>query len=152
MAEMMVERLLLFVGFPARRFIGNGDVAQHPRRIVRLPFAARLQRRKRQHVGRLVDPAPVAIQRLDAGVVGQHDRELAIADVGGDKLGRGRNGTIDRRLGFGLGLPAVGDDKNLGDWKGRRCHQFGVLVATDSTFKPRARHVLWVAGRCGNPS
>src|SRR3981081_4130448 len=29
MAEVMVERLLLFVGLMARRFIGDGDVAEH---------------------------------------------------------------------------------------------------------------------------
>src|SRR5579872_1478555 len=29
MAEMMGERLLLFIGFPARRLEGDGDVAEH---------------------------------------------------------------------------------------------------------------------------
>ena len=43
MAEMMIERFLLVIGLPAHRFIGNGDVAEHPRRIVRTAAAGRLQ-------------------------------------------------------------------------------------------------------------
>src|SRR4030081_2477488 len=34
MAEMMIERLLFVIGLPARGFIGDGDVAEHARRIV----------------------------------------------------------------------------------------------------------------------
>ena len=34
MAEMMIERLLFVVGLPARGLIGDGDVAEHARRIV----------------------------------------------------------------------------------------------------------------------
>src|SRR4029077_8410553 len=47
MAEMMVERLLFLAAVPSRRLVGNGDVAQHARRI-RVPArAGRLQRGKR---------------------------------------------------------------------------------------------------------
>src|SRR5258708_21358843 len=69
MAEMMFERLLFVVGFLARRFIGDGDIAEHARRIVG-PAWADLQRRKRQHVGRLVDATPIAVQGANARVVG----------------------------------------------------------------------------------
>ena len=79
MAEMMVERLLFVVGFLARGLIGDGDVAEHARRIVGAAAAGRLQRRKRQHVGRLVDAAPVAVQGANAGIVGQHHREFGFA-------------------------------------------------------------------------
>src|SRR3984893_5655109 len=65
MAEMMIERLLLVIGFLARRFIGDGDVAEHARRVVGAARTARLQSRKRQHIGRLVDGAPVAVQGED---------------------------------------------------------------------------------------
>src|SRR4051812_39565084 len=58
-AEMMIERLLLVVGFPSRRVIGNRDFPEHPRRVVWTDRAARLQGRKRQHVGRLVDASPI---------------------------------------------------------------------------------------------
>src|ERR1700687_3479792 len=58
MAEVVVERLLLFVGLTAGRFIGDGDVAEHARCVVGFVPAGGLQRRKRQHVGRLVDAAP----------------------------------------------------------------------------------------------
>src|SRR6266704_597759 len=34
MAEMMIERLLLIICFLSRRFVGDGDVAEHARRIV----------------------------------------------------------------------------------------------------------------------
>ena len=112
-AQMMVERLLFVVGFPSRRFIGDGDVAEHARRILWTVRAARLQRRKRQHVGRLVDAAPSTVQCADAGVVGQHDRELGASDIGCDELGRGRNRPMDDGLGVRLGLPAIGDNKNF---------------------------------------
>src|ERR1700730_17144714 len=69
-AEMMIERLLLVIGFLSRRFVGDGDVAKHARRIVGPAPAARLQGRKRQHIGRLVDAAPVAVQHADSGVIG----------------------------------------------------------------------------------
>src|SRR6266567_8623439 len=70
MAEMMVERLLFVVGLFPRRLEGDGDIAEHARRVVRRARSRRLQRRKRQHVGRLVDAAPVAVQRLNPGIVG----------------------------------------------------------------------------------
>src|SRR3984893_13748963 len=69
-AEMMIERLLLVIGFLSRRFIGDGDVAEHARRVVGPARAGRLQGRKRQHIGRLVDAAPVAVQGADSGVIG----------------------------------------------------------------------------------
>src|SRR6202158_2594040 len=81
MAEMMIERLLLGIGLPARGFIGDRNVAEHPRRIVGPACAGRRQGRKRQHVGRLVDAAPVAVERANSGVVGQHHRELGFADI-----------------------------------------------------------------------
>src|SRR5437588_9289964 len=61
MAEVMVERLLFFVGLLARGLIGNGDIAEHARRIGWRAGRC-LQRWKRQHVGRLVDAAPVAVE------------------------------------------------------------------------------------------
>src|SRR5712671_7599052 len=94
MAEMMIERLLLVIRFLSRRFVGDGDVAEHARRIVGTARAGRLQRRKRQHVGRLVDATPVAVQGADAGVVGLHHRELGFAEACIDGLGRGCNGAM----------------------------------------------------------
>ena len=49
------------------------------RRAVRACAAvyAWLLRRKRQHVGRLVLAAPVAVERADRRIIGQHDRKLA---------------------------------------------------------------------------
>src|SRR5450756_443876 len=95
MAEMMDDCLLYVVGFLARRFIGNRDIAEHARRIVGARRSGRLQGGKRQYVGRLVDAAPVAVQRANAGVVGQHDRELGFADISIDDPGRGRDRAID---------------------------------------------------------
>src|ERR1700688_2358838 len=54
-AEMMVERLLLVIRLRPRRLIGDGDVAEHARRVVGAPSAGRRQGRKRQYVGRLTD-------------------------------------------------------------------------------------------------
>src|ERR1700726_3272270 len=87
MAEMMIERFLFVIGLPARRFIGDRDVAERARRIVRAARAGRLQGRERQHVGRLVDATPVAVQRSNSGVVGQHYRELGLADIRTGDLG-----------------------------------------------------------------
>src|SRR5258706_8445725 len=42
MAEVMIARLLLVIGFLARRFIGDGDVAEHARRVVVAARTARL--------------------------------------------------------------------------------------------------------------
>src|SRR6202790_2627195 len=81
MAEMMIERLLLVIGLLARRFIGNRNVAEHARRIVGAAWTGRRQGRKRQHIGRLVDATPVAVQRANSGIVGQHDSEFGFAKV-----------------------------------------------------------------------
>jgi hypothetical protein len=115
MAEMMLERLLFLIGLLAHRLIGNRDVAEHAGRVVRSARAGRLQRRERQHIGRLVDAAPVAVERANAGVVGQHDRQLGLADVLIDGLGGGRDRALDHGLGVGFISPASGDNENLGD-------------------------------------
>ena len=163
MAEMMVERLLFVVGFFARRLIGDGDIAEHARRVVGRARSGRLQRRKRQHVGRLVDAAPVAVQRLNPGIVGQHDREFGFADIGIGDFGRRIDGAMDHRLGVGLGLPAIGDDENFGDGKGGRQFRSRVWHSSVSGLRPEAcrrqargrrsgHQDLPVAGFCGNPS
>ncbi len=157
MAEMMIERLLLVIGLLARGLIGDGDVAEHPRRVVGTDRAGRRQGRKRQHVGRLVDAAPVAVERANAGIVGQHDREFGFAGAAIDHLGRRGDGALDHGLGVGLGLPAIGDDENLGYGNGKARHRSGISVATG--IRPRrgrggsySHQGLLVAGRCGNPS
>ena len=113
MAEMMVERLLFVIRLAAGRLVGDGDVAEHARGVVGAGRAGRLQRRKRQHVGRLVDAAPVAVQGANAGVVGQHHREFGIADIGIDHACCGRYCAMDGRFGIGFGPPAIGDNENL---------------------------------------
>src|SRR5467141_2109298 len=113
MAEMMIERLLLVIGFLSRRFIGDGDVAEHARGVVRAAWAGRRQGRKRQYVGRLVDTAPVAVQGSDAGVVGQYDREFGFAEARIDDLGGGCDSAMNDRFGVGFGLPAIGDNENF---------------------------------------
>src|SRR5436305_7333318 len=116
MAEVMLERLLFLIGLLPHRLIGNRDIAKHARRVViRGARAGRLQRRERQHVGRLVDAAPVQVEHANAGVVGQHDRQLGLADVLIDGLGGGRDGALDHGLGGGFISPAIGDNENLGD-------------------------------------
>src|ERR1700722_4062341 len=118
MAEMMIEWLLLIICLAARRFIGDRNVAQHGGRIVGSIVDGRRQGRKRQHVGRLVDTAPVQVERADADIVGQHDREVGlgktfIGEVPLDEPGRGSDGAVDDGLGVALRLPAIGDNENL---------------------------------------
>ena len=119
MAEMMIERLLFPIGLSARGLVGDGDIAEHAR-CVRRRARRCLQRRKRQHVGRLVDAAPVGVQRANSGIVGQHYRNLGLADIGVGKFGSGLDGAMDHRLGVGLGLPAIGDDENFSEREGGR--------------------------------
>src|SRR5260370_22199762 len=157
MAEMMIERLLLVIGLFSRRFVGDGDIAQHAWRIVGADRAGRRQGRERQHVGRLVDAAPVAVQRANSGVVGQHDSKFGFAYICIDHLGRDRDGTLDDRFGVGFGLPALGNDENLGDGKGKGRHRPGISFATGARLQRALggrfwHQVLLVAGRCGNPS
>src|SRR3954464_481903 len=62
MAEMVVDRPLFLVGLAARRLIGDRNVAEDGAPMVCRSRAGGLQRRKRQHVGRLVLTAPVLVQ------------------------------------------------------------------------------------------
>ena len=157
MAEMMIERLFLFIGLFARGLVGDGDIAEHPRRVGR-GARGRLQRRKRQHVGRFVDAAPVAVERADAGVVGQHDGKFSLADIGVGDLGRRVDGAMDRRLGIRLGLPAIGDDEDFGEGKDGRHERSSALhgnVRVTARARRRPRFLgqdLLVVGFCGNPS
>ena len=126
MTQMMLEGLGFLIGFPPRRLIGNRDVAEHARHVVRR-LSARLQCGKRQHIGRLVDAAPVAVQRPDAAVVGQHHRKLGIAGVGVGDFGGGADGAMDHGFRARLRLPAAGGDEDFGLGKGRACHHSGML-------------------------
>ncbi len=161
MAEVMIERLFLVIRLFARGLVGDGDIAEHSRRVGRRA-RGRLQRRKRQHVGRLVDAAPVIVERTDAGIVGQHDCELGVADIGVGDFGRGIDGAMDHRLGLRLRLPALGDDENLGEGKGGRHGRSSALhfkirvTAGNCLQQVHGRGFLGqdfpVAGFCGNPS
>ena len=114
MTEMVLERLVFGVGFAARGLIGDGDVAQHARRIVAVGRAFGLQRWKREHVGRLVDAAPVLVERADARVVGQHDREFGVRSVGVHHGGGSFDGAVNRGFRIGFLVPAFGCDKDFG--------------------------------------
>src|SRR6266446_7952150 len=156
MAEMMIERLLLVICFLARRFISDGDVAEHAWRIVRAAWAGLRQRGKRQHVGRLVDATPIAVQGANSDVVGQHDRDFGFACIRIDDLGRGGDGALDHGLRVRLGLPAVAATENLGYGygKGKLRHRSGISVAAGNRLRralgERFLHQgLLVAGRCG---
>src|SRR5258706_11660017 len=67
MAEMVIERLLFVIGLFSRRFIVDGDVAEHARRIVGAASAGRRPGRERQPGGRVVDATPFAVQRAYSG-------------------------------------------------------------------------------------
>ena len=130
-----------------------------PRRARRCAAHARRhrQRRKRQHVGRLVDAAPIAVEGANAGVVGQHDRDFGFAGIRIGDLGGDSDGALDDGLGVRLALPAVGDNENLGYGKGKSRHRSGISVAAGNRRRralgERVSHQgLLVAGRCGTPS
>src|SRR5262245_9629175 len=72
--EMVSERLALGFGFAADGLIGDDNVAEMVRRVAAM---LRRRRRKRQHVGRRIVAAPVAIERTDRRIIGQHDSKRA---------------------------------------------------------------------------
>jgi hypothetical protein len=113
MAEMVIERLLFVVGFAAGGLVGDGDIAEHARLVVETARAGRLQRRKRKYIGWLVDAAPIAVERADAGIIGQHDSEFGVADSGVGDLGGRRNGALYHGFGACFHVPALGGNENL---------------------------------------
>ena len=54
----------------------------------------------------------------DAGIIGQHHRELGIADIGLGDLCRRVDRALDHGFGVGLVLPAIGRDNHLGHRNG----------------------------------
>ncbi len=91
------------------------------------------------------------------GIVGQHDRKFGFADVGIGKFGRGGDGAVDHRLGVGFAVPAVGDDEDLGDGKGKLRHWCRISIASRNRLRCSRGGRLWhqgllAAGRCGKPS
>jgi hypothetical protein len=63
---------------------------------------------------------------------------------------------MDDGFGIGLGLPAIGDNENLGYGKGSQRHRSGISVAAGNHSGARGKkcwHQGFVAaGRCGDPS
>ena len=74
MGEMMKKNPVLVGAFALERLVGNDDIAEQ----FSGDGAGRMRRRKRQHVGRLVDAAPLAIERTNRLIVGQHDTHFAV--------------------------------------------------------------------------
>ena len=66
--------LMLGARFTFRRFIGDHDITEQPGYSTSAPWLAG---GKRQHIGRRVLAAPVAVERPDGRVVGEHDSNLA---------------------------------------------------------------------------
>src|SRR5688572_4061452 len=92
MRKMLDESNLLLAGFAPQRLERKADVANEPDYR-----AERGELGEAQDVGRLVDAAPVAVQRLLVRVVGQKNRDFGDPDL--PRLGV--------RQGFGNG--ALGD-------------------------------------------
>src|SRR5215471_1985213 len=115
MAQVVSERLVRLAGFPAYGLIGDRDVAEHPRGIVRSSRGGCLRDRKRQHIGRLVDAAKVLVERADAGIVSQQDCQFGPSGIDPDRRGRCGERPLDNGLGIRLVQPAVGGGDDLGD-------------------------------------
>ena len=93
MAVVVGERDARLPGFALERLVGERDVAEQRR----FPAAAvGWRRRKRQHVRRLVQPAPAGVQRANSGVVAEAKADLravpyrtvGFVGAGGDRLAR----------------------------------------------------------------
>ena len=73
MREMMQEVAVFIGAFPRQRFVGDDDVAEN----AGVAFGHGFRRGKRQHVGRLVDAAPFAVQHAHRRIIGQQDTHFA---------------------------------------------------------------------------
>src|SRR5262245_27316994 len=69
MSKVMKENPVLILAFPFERLVGDDNVTEQSRSAA----CVLLRRWKRQHVGWLVDPAPVAIEPGDGRIVGKHN-------------------------------------------------------------------------------
>ncbi len=98
MRKMLDESNLLLAGFVLERLKREADVADEPDHR-----AERGELGEAQDVGRLVDAAPVAVERLLVRIVGQKNRDFGDPDLPGlcvlQGLGDG---------GFGDGVEPIG--------------------------------------------
>ena len=88
MREMVREGLALGVRFALRRLVGDHDIAEQARPVAQvglplIPGANRVRYssglgRERQHVGRRILAPPIAVERPDRQIIGQHDSNLAL--------------------------------------------------------------------------
>lgn len=70
MGEMMGEWLVLGVGFPRDRLLGENDVADE------WPVATWIPAWERQHIGGCIDAAPLPVEEADRRIIGQEDSNL----------------------------------------------------------------------------
>ena len=71
--EMMQEDAVLIVAFTFKRLVGDNDVAEQGC----VPGGRLAGRRKRQHVGRLVDPTLFAVEVANRRIVCKYDTHFA---------------------------------------------------------------------------
>ena len=71
MGEMMGEWLVLGVGFPRDRLLGENDVADEWR-----PWPRWIPARERQHIRGCIDAAPLRLSEADRRIIGQEDSKL----------------------------------------------------------------------------
>src|SRR6516165_9306997 len=155
MGDMIPQRLVLGLGFPSRRLIGDHYVAEATMTIRNdrtgrsisifrraMPLYARsarsAHRRKRQHICRLILAAPVTIERPHRLVVAQHD--CKVAPISGGRACF-RNGVAQHRPDPALAPPerTVDQDVDSGPWLGR------LTRSGFHSFDSRARAALRAA-------
>jgi hypothetical protein len=80
MGEVVIERFALAVSLAPDGFVGEHDVAQMIANEVTaeqfIPPVTAISGRKRQYIGRRIDPAPMAVEPAHRSIVGQNDGEL----------------------------------------------------------------------------
>ena len=144
MAEMMIERLLLVVGLPARRLDRRWRCrracAAH-RRARAGPVGCKAGNDSTL-VGLSMPRQLLFSVRMPASSVSMIASSVVVRVVGIDHLGRGLDGAMDDGFGVGLGLPAVGDDENLGHGKGKGRHRSGISLRRDSLPARARRKIL----------
>ena len=70
--EVMKKVAVLISAFPFERLESDHDIAEQPRAFA----GVGTRNGKRQNVGRLVDAAPIPVERADRRIVGEHNTDF----------------------------------------------------------------------------